>query len=975
MPHEDDAKSPKIPISVTLLRLLEEDKKARQAGAVPPPLLRNRFIESAEQREYATWDFSLPSLVSDPYNIIVKNRQSKSTDESKTEESKSEGAVDDYIELKTDDEDDDIEKQSKSDDDCRQIRIRRSHICRRSAWNASRRRPYIATLAESMDMFRARFWSRWSMVKQVLQAHRAHVMVAGGAVCAELLGYDPKAFRNKPHDLDLFLHSLNDTPGDDFNLMVYADRLSVMIQQALMLHWTANVTEGDDIDIWRRTQCLYDIDKCPIVMERSPHVTTIFYGRDPNMNRRIKIQIIHRVYASASEILHSFDLPASEFAFDGYDLLSTQLSTFCLFTGILPLDTEKQSPSFESRICKYMRRGWPIIVFSSHFNIDKVRQMTVVNVEKSTAQPTVATPVTTQSASASTSAIAHSQSSAPLITTPISVTSVPAADATSVQLTVPSPMTTSTAKTRLLDSHRRVQVKLPFFQFSCRVKRVTVERRPDVPQLIMICYKLVPHWPAPMQWEQNKIRSQNSVGFRDCAGWTKRSTYYSVNIGKVVSEFFSDGLTTNTSSKSVASPPAGHENDTHASSSGLQTIALSSTSEETKNPIQPSSSSSNTSLSQYTSAVKVIKKEDAKLPTRSDVEYKSARKAHSTMWDDYIRAKSFYGLQFRPGADFGDMTLWKNVVDLCKRAATWTCLADIRQQAQHDIDNTNEYSEWNSRMSGFRERDFKLHQWTRLDCLHRQVHTALQCIGSQGNKPMYDILHQYLCNEANCGSCSSPAILVHDAKNMECGLPVLSIFKEWRLPMNLDIPATEIKSHRPPPFDNFEWLSAMKSERVSESGGFGGARVGPGGRRVRKKKFNVISGAGRYGWKRSVQDVMNVIQATGVDMRQQAMSHPTNLMDVYSKFYTVVDARSLFTRITQLRIHNQDPRNIRLANRLQGVSCYWQGYTIMCMLQYMFRSQQSTFPPWKRRLPGESLNGSFLPTPCKSEHWYGDYYV
>ncbi|CAH0056898.1 unnamed protein product, partial [Clonostachys solani] len=72
------------------------------------------------------------------------------------------------------------------------------------------------------------------------------------------------------------------------------------------------------------------------------------------------IQIVLRLYKSVSEILTGFDVDCSCFAFDGTQVYATPrgITSFCLQTNTI--DLSRRSPSYESRLAKYARRGFEI---------------------------------------------------------------------------------------------------------------------------------------------------------------------------------------------------------------------------------------------------------------------------------------------------------------------------------------------------------------------------------------------------------------------------------------------------------------------------------------------------------------------------------------------------------------------------------------------------------------------------------------
>ena len=83
-------------------------------------------------------------------------------------------------------------------------------------------------------------------------------------------------------------------------------------------------------------------------------------------------QIIFRLYSSSSEILHGFDLGSSAVGFDGNNVLFTSLSKLCYTYNCNIIDTTRRSTSYESRLIKYFKRGFALIL--PKFDITKLRR-------------------------------------------------------------------------------------------------------------------------------------------------------------------------------------------------------------------------------------------------------------------------------------------------------------------------------------------------------------------------------------------------------------------------------------------------------------------------------------------------------------------------------------------------------------------------------------------------------------------------
>ncbi len=76
----------------------------------------------------------------------------------------------------------------------------------------------------------------------------------------------------------------------------------------------------------------------------------------------MNIQVIFRLYKTASEILHGFDLGPSAVGFDGKNVWFTGLSRFAYEYGLSIVDVTRRSPTYEQRLAKYMKRGFNLVL-------------------------------------------------------------------------------------------------------------------------------------------------------------------------------------------------------------------------------------------------------------------------------------------------------------------------------------------------------------------------------------------------------------------------------------------------------------------------------------------------------------------------------------------------------------------------------------------------------------------------------------
>jgi len=159
----------------------------------------------------------------------------------------------------------------------------------------------------------------------------SNVFVAGGCVLACLmtgLQGEPQAtagFRGA--DIDLFLYGLSDEEG-----------------RAKVKHI---------IDVVEKARG----GKKPIDVVRTPHAVTIV-GAYPHRH----IQIVLRMYLSPAEVLVGFDVDSCSVGFDGRRAWTTSRARRALNRRLNYVNLSRRSLNYESRLHKYARRGFAVVV-------------------------------------------------------------------------------------------------------------------------------------------------------------------------------------------------------------------------------------------------------------------------------------------------------------------------------------------------------------------------------------------------------------------------------------------------------------------------------------------------------------------------------------------------------------------------------------------------------------------------------------
>lgn len=92
------------------------------------------------------------------------------------------------------------------------------------------------------------------------------------------------------------------------------------------------------------------------------------------------IQIILRKYTTIAEILYGFDIGSSQICYNGNKLKFTVLSKFAFEASLNIVDTSRLSPTYESRLIKYIKRGFSIVFpFLSKILVNNFKKLKIGN--------------------------------------------------------------------------------------------------------------------------------------------------------------------------------------------------------------------------------------------------------------------------------------------------------------------------------------------------------------------------------------------------------------------------------------------------------------------------------------------------------------------------------------------------------------------------------------------------------------------
>jgi hypothetical protein len=164
----------------------------------------------------------------------------------------------------------------------------------------------------------------------------SNVVVAGSAVVTPLLPV-PEEYRGSRQRLREFYHE-KFTPASDVDLFLYG------------------LTEDQAVEKIRQIERSVMDSIChETVTVRTKNAITIA-SQYPIRH----VQIVLRIYKSISEILTGFDVDCSCAAYDGRNVYLAPRALASYITQTNRINLSRRSPSYESRLSKYARRGFEI---------------------------------------------------------------------------------------------------------------------------------------------------------------------------------------------------------------------------------------------------------------------------------------------------------------------------------------------------------------------------------------------------------------------------------------------------------------------------------------------------------------------------------------------------------------------------------------------------------------------------------------
>jgi len=190
----------------------------------------------------------------------------------------------------------------------------------------------------------------------------SNVLIAGGCLGSFLL-------EQQVNDVDIFLYGFNNQKEADQKLKSICELIVSNLKTALMQAKNKRIREqnekrGGSFSSQTKLYKLSDFSESSLEIDyiRTKNTLTIKTLKPGSYSSTNCFQIIFRVYQTASEILHGFDLGSSSIGFNGQELYFTTLSKFCYEYNCNIIDTTRRSTTYEHRLKKYFERGFEIIM-------------------------------------------------------------------------------------------------------------------------------------------------------------------------------------------------------------------------------------------------------------------------------------------------------------------------------------------------------------------------------------------------------------------------------------------------------------------------------------------------------------------------------------------------------------------------------------------------------------------------------------
>lgn len=187
---------------------------------------------------------------------------------------------------------------------------------------------------------------KFSMAQAVLDAFRGHLVLAGGSLCsAVVMGEMGRPMNPNDDDHgDNEDHGDNDDHGDgDGNGKSNGEPDDMDAD-----FFFVNVTKECAKEMLDEIEAIFRSSDHDARRYASKRVTTfIVHGK--------VYQFVHRIYPTPLHVIGGFDLGPSMLFYDGHQVYTNSFGAFCIAMGVIVGDVSRRSPSYESRITRYMQ--------------------------------------------------------------------------------------------------------------------------------------------------------------------------------------------------------------------------------------------------------------------------------------------------------------------------------------------------------------------------------------------------------------------------------------------------------------------------------------------------------------------------------------------------------------------------------------------------------------------------------------------
>jgi len=186
--------------------------------------------------------------------------------------------------------------------------------------------------------FRVIFIRDFPLVREMLLQFNGRLIAAGGSIWKSIGNDGPSLDPNC--DVDLFM--IDPTIDHQSPLNDCCRRADDLLIDAIS---------------YLTTKWLAMSDNHKVTLRHGKFVSTLFLSghRGETDYRPLKYQFIKRIYPSIASVIGGFDLGPAMIAYDGHELLATELGAYCSMGRVQIVDISRASTSWEHRIGKYAR--------------------------------------------------------------------------------------------------------------------------------------------------------------------------------------------------------------------------------------------------------------------------------------------------------------------------------------------------------------------------------------------------------------------------------------------------------------------------------------------------------------------------------------------------------------------------------------------------------------------------------------------